>query len=101
MIDYLEHLASTARLESGNAINIYISLVNLDNTYTAVRVHNYRLSLINSFILTTSNSTDLNVYEKTKKWIYAVRKLSILISQSGELQRMQFFRKQREIIETL
>ena len=36
-----------------------------------------------------------------KEWIQSLKKFSTMISESGEMQRIQFFQQQREIISTL
>lgn len=36
-----------------------------------------------------------------KEWIQSLRKFSTMISESGEMQRIQFFKKQREIVENM
>jgi len=101
MLNYLEKLSAEACFENGNKLNIYISNINLESTYTCLRINNHRLSLINAFILNSTVSLDEGIYEKVKKWVSSVKRLSTLVSQSGELQRMQFFRQQREFVDSL
>ncbi len=100
-LNELEEIAATARYDNGNNVYFYVSNINFDSTYTYVRLQNYRISLIEAFILNAAASLDEENYEKVKTWVLSLRRLSTLISQSGELQRMQFFKKQRDIVDSL
>ena len=44
---------------------------------------------------------DAGIFRSLKEWIQSLKKFSTLISESGEMQRIQFFKQQREIIDTL
>jgi hypothetical protein len=101
MLGYLETLAATACFETGNNVNVYVSNINMESTYTCVKVHHSRLSLINAFVLNSAVSVDQKIFEKTEKWLSSIKRLSTLISQSGELQRIRFFKEQRDIVNTL
>ena len=101
MLDYFEKLAENACFETGKNVNRYVSNINLDTTYTCLRIYNHRLSLINAFILNTTASMDKDIYEKARKWILSIRRLSSLISQSGELQKIQFIKQQRMFVDML
>ena len=47
------------------------------------------------------DSQHQEVCRDLKEWIQSLKRYSTLISQSGEIQRMIFFTKQREIVDTL
>ena len=65
--------------------------INRDEIY-----HVYKLSVVNSFA-----TRDEQVFNSVKEWIHSLKKFSTLISQSGEMQRIKFFKMQREIVEGL
>lgn len=44
---------------------------------------------------------DCGMFLSLKEWIQSLKKFSTMISESGEMQRIQFFQQQREIISTL
>lgn len=100
-LDELEEIATTARYENGNSVYFYVSNINFESTYTYIRLQNYRLSMIQAFVLNAAASLDEENYEKVKTWVLSLKRLSTLISQSGELQRMQFFKNQREVVYSL
>lgn len=101
LLDYLESLATTAKYENGNDVYLYVSNINFESTYTYLRVHNMRISFMDIFLLNGAASVDEGIYEHVKTWILSLRRLSTLISHSGELQRINFFKEQRKIIESL
>lgn len=101
MLNYMEELAVTAKFKTGNDVYLYVSNINFENTYTNLKVLNYKISLIEAFMINSAASLDESIYEKVNAWILSLRRLSTLISQSGELQRTDFFKEQRRIIDTL
>lgn len=101
LVDYLEKIASTGEFENGNKVDIFISNTSLESTYTYVETNTLHLSLIKIFYMSSVISRDVAVFEGFKEWVQTLRRVSILISKSGELQRVHFFRKQRDIVNTL
>lgn len=102
LLDELETLAARGCFEdTGNKVFIYISSVNFDTSYWCVLVNNYRISMIKTFILSSVASLDEGTYDKLRKWLRALIRSSIMISVSGERQRVAFFKAQRELIQSL
>lgn len=87
--------------ETGNKAYFFISNVHFDTNYTCFESGNYYLSLINTFMLNSVASLDKSTYERMKSWINSSKRVSTLISRSGEMQRILFFAKQREIVNAL
>jgi len=101
-MDYLEILTAKGRYEeSGNRIHIYISDVNFETTYSYVQAKNSNFSLIRTFALNFIASKDEQMFINLKRWIQSLKRFSVLISESGELQRVRYLKKQRDIIATL
>ncbi len=98
LIDDLERLATTGKFSSGNALHFYLSRLNFDTTYTYIQTSEYNMTLIESYVLTEVVSFDDEVLLKMKTWIQSLKRSSTLISESGEIQRMLFFDKQREYV---
>lgn len=102
LLDELETLAARGSFEdTGNKVFIYISSVNFDTSYWCVQVNNYRISMIKTFILSSVASLDEGTYVKLRKWLRALIRSSIMISVSGERQRIAFFKAQRELIQSM
>lgn len=87
--------------ETGNKVFFYISGVNFDTSYWCVQVKNYHISMIKTFMLSSVASLDEGTYDKLRKWLRALIRSSIMISVSGEKQRVAFFEAQRQLINSL
>ena len=97
--DDLEELATRGKSQMGNDIRIYISNINFEATYSYLDTSTVQLSLIYS--INSISTQDSEMFRGLKEWIQSLKKFSTLISESGEMQRIQFFKQQREIIGTL
>lgn len=101
LIDDMEELAIKGKYDVGGKVNIYLSAVNFESSYAYLNIDNFYLSYVKSFTLNSVVSLDKSVYDRLKKWIDSLKRLSTLISESGEIQRVQFFKEQRELVYTL
>ena len=101
LLDELENFARKGKFESDNEVNIYISNINFEATYSYVESSNVHLSMIRVYAINSITTQDIEMCKSLKEWIQSLKKFSTLISVSGEMQRIQFFQKQREIIDTL
>lgn len=101
LIDKLEEISIRGHFKSGGKVQIYISDVNFEATYGYIEGQNLKLSLIRVFALNDIVSQDDRMFDGVKKWVQSLKRFSVLISESGEAQRIQFFRKQREIVNSL
>lgn len=101
-IDDMEALAAGGVWsETGHPVHIYISNVYFDANYACFESNSTHMSLINAFTLNSVASLDPNTYGAMKNWLQSSKRVSTLISQSGEMQRVLFFAKQREIINSI
>ena len=78
-----------------------MSHINFEATYSYVETNNIQLSLIRVYSINSLTTMDNEIFCSLKEWIQSLKKFSTLISESGEMQRIQFFKQQREIIDTL
>jgi hypothetical protein len=101
MIDILEDLAAKGEHENGKKIYFYVSSINFEATYSYLQANVMRLSTIRLYSINTISTTDWNVFEYHKSWIQSLKKYSTLISMSGEMQRVQFLKKQRSYVNEL
>jgi hypothetical protein len=84
--------------DTHNRVDLYISQVNIDTNYYCYYSSTTKLSGIRTFIKYTSASTNESVCNKFRKWMQAQKKVSVLISQVDEKQRIEFFRQQQELL---
>ena len=101
LADELEELAISGKTKEGNQVRIYVSHINFEATYSYVETNNLRLSLIRVYSINSLTTMDNEIFHSLKEWIQSLKKFSTLISEIGEMQRIQFFKQQREIIDTL
>jgi len=102
MLDYLEQMAITGQFqETGNPVNLYISDVDITTSYSYLESENIHFSMVKTFILSSVNSTDENTFERMKKWIHSLIKISTLITSTNERQRVMYFERQRKIVNEL
>lgn len=101
LVDYLENLAITGVNEVGNKVRLYISNVNFEAGYCYLNSEKYKLNMVRIFTLYDIYSLDHYSLTTASKWMQSLKRGSILISESGEMQRLIFFKEQREIISSL
>ena len=101
-VDHIEKLAATGKHEdTGNEVSIYISDINIETNYSCLVSKNLNISLFRTFLLNSNAALDKEVFTEVSSWIYALQRMSTLISVSGEKLRNEFFSAQRELINTL
>jgi len=98
---YVENLTFKGVFPTGNKINIYISGVNSDASYSYIETSKYRISMIGLFDFQYIISTDDVAYNMVKGKIQSLKMASTLITESNENYRLSFFRTQRGLIDTL
>jgi hypothetical protein len=102
LLDYLENIAITGQYkETGNAVHIYISDIDITTNYCYMEADDIKFSMIKTFILTSVTSLDEKTFEKMKDWVHSFIKTSTLITVAGEKQRVNYFENQRKIINEL
>ncbi|MCD7900584.1 MAG: hypothetical protein LUH22_12140 [Bacteroides sp.] len=98
-LDDFERMAIHGKFKNGNKIDVYISSLNFENTYSYMQTNQYRITMIKAFTYHELSSLDEVVFDKTKKWLQALKRTSVLISGSNEMSRILFFEEQRKILE--
>ena len=101
LIDEMEELSARGKSKAGNDVKIYISNINFEATYSYLDTSSTQLSLIRIYSINSITTQDQEMFRGLKEWIQSVKKFSTLISESGEMQRIQFFKQQREIVSIL
>ncbi|MDL2289912.1 hypothetical protein LJB95_00720 [Paludibacteraceae bacterium OttesenSCG-928-F17] len=100
-VNDIEKIAIKGSYPNGNKIEIYISNISFETTYTYLKADDFNITFIKTFTLNETVSTDDTVYQKMKLWIDTLKRTSTLISGSNEIYRIQFFEKQRELIDAM
>lgn len=97
----LESMAEEGKNKEGSKVGIYLSNLNLDTTYSYIKTDRLSLSLIRVYSIHSMVTQDTTMFKILKEWTESLKKVSTRISESNEVRRIQFFKQQREIIDTL
>jgi hypothetical protein len=101
-LDYLSDVSAKGYFpETKNNVNIYISQINIDTCYSYFYSNEIKISKIRAFLKHEISSTDLEMFESFKTWMHLKKRSSIHISGVDEKQRIEFFIKQQQLIESL
>jgi hypothetical protein len=102
LLDYVEAIATRGCFpETGNSVYIYISPVNFDTNYCYLEGEAARMSMIRTFVMNSMVSLDDYAFKKLKNCVLSMKRSSTLISESGEKHRIEFFEKQRALVDGL
>ena len=101
LLDEMEQIAARGEYPNGNKAYMYLSNINFEATYTFLEKGSFQLCMFRLYAINYMDSQHPEVCRAQKEWIQSLKRYSTLISQSGEIQRMIFFTKQREIVDTL
>lgn len=101
LLDDLEEYATKGKFKSGTSLQVYVSNVNFEATYSYLTSPIVNMAMFRLYSINAILSTDPLVYNYNKEFILSLKKYSTLISESAEMQRIQYFNRQREIIRSL
>lgn len=101
MLDEMEKLAVNGEFPNGNKVFLYLSDIDFESSYSYVTTSKHQAVNIGLFSLNGLRTPDPQMYEYVKKWIKTQSRFSTLISGSGELRRIHYFKRQREIVSLL
>lgn len=99
LLDIFEETVKNGGAASG--VSVYISNIDFDSSYTYYESEDLTVSSIRLFAVNTLNTYDTNFFKTQKKWIESLKRYSVLISGCGEMERVKYITKQREIINLL
>ncbi|MGM5631863.1 hypothetical protein O2K51_13275 [Apibacter raozihei] len=101
MLEDMEELARIGKNKKGNEVLIYISNINFEACYSYYEFEQFQVSHMRVFSINSISYQDPKVCEAQKEWIESLKRYAVLISQSGEIQRIEFFKSQYEHVENL
>lgn len=97
----MERIATEGKTQEGTIVKIYLSSVDVGASYVYYETENNVFSqypVFTIFSLETQN-TDLNHIQKD--WIESFKKYSICISEASEIERFEYYERQREFVNSL
>lgn len=100
-IDFLERIVTKGKFDTGNILQMYIIDLSSDAGYSYLETKDLHLSMIGAFAFNQVVSLDENALSIMKARIDSLLRVSTLISESGATVRIEFFKAQRDIVNTL
>ena len=97
----LEDIAIKGSHANGNKVEMYISNLNLETVYTYLQADELNVTFVKTFTLDEIVSTDSLVFQRIKASTDTLKRASVLISGSNEIYRIQYFEKQRKLVENM
>ncbi|MDR2843218.1 MAG: hypothetical protein LBV57_01050 [Candidatus Symbiothrix sp.] len=101
LLDYISILMQRGHSPSGCAFDFYLSILNVETnvayaSFNEEYVSQYWFSSVNPVYIYHPDSCAMN-----KKWMEAMKKFTVLISQSNEALQAKFVKEQRAYIEEI
>lgn len=101
MIDDMERCATTGLSLKGKKMNIYLSHISFDCSYSFLESPDFNVSSLGVYCVNYLACPNIQINEMQKNWIKSLMKFSSLISVSDDLRRNEFFKTQRDYVETM
>lgn len=98
LMDFFEESSRTGTAPSGADFLLYITPFDLSANYLSLEFDNNVACYIQIYHITHLRSFDLQICKSQKQWIDQLKRYSVFITQSGEMLRSAYFKKQREHI---
>ncbi|MCC8153246.1 MAG: hypothetical protein LIP01_02945, partial [Tannerellaceae bacterium] len=101
-INDIEQLTLTGMFSTGKRVDFFVTQMTIESSYSYIESKNYNMTYLKLFNLNDAvSSNPLTSIPRIKEWLQSLKKSSSQISVSGELQRIQYFYHQRELINQL
>jgi hypothetical protein len=102
LLDYLLEVATKGYFpETNNNVNIYISKVNIGTNYSYFYTEELKICRIHVFEKFDIFSFNSEMVNDFRTWMQLKKRTSVQISEVDERSRIEFFMKQRELINNL
>ena len=101
IINSLEEITTEGVNKNGTKVSIYISSVDLEASYLHFENDEREFSQVRVFSISAIDSDNEGLCRIQKEWIESLKKYSVLISKSGEVQRYEYMNRQREILNNI
>jgi len=102
LIDYLSEVAVNACYpETQNRVNLYISRLNIDTNYSYAFTKQINICFVHVFDKYEIYTYDVEMAANFRTWMQLKKRTSIQISEVDQKSRIEFFTKQRQIVDLL
>ena len=80
---------------------LYLSNVNIESSYVLLEGNGISLAHLAIYGISGMNSQNKNIKNIHNEWIESLKRYSTLITFGGEIQRHNFFKEQKNIINSI
>ena len=101
LLAMMEELSVTGEFSEGGKVCFYLSNIHFEATYSYIEKRDFQISLLRVYSINSMDSQSFHICRMQCNWIQSLKRHSILISESGEMQRIDFLQKQQAIIDSL
>lgn len=98
LISELETLAISGVYKNGTKVALYLANVDLEASHSHFESETIGVSHLRVLAINGLDSQSSMISDVQKEWIDSLKRCSTLITQSGEVDRFAFFRKQRTAV---
>lgn len=97
----MEALSIKGEFSKNKKVYFYLSNIHFEATYSYIEKKDFQISMIRLYSINSMDSQSPQICQMQRNWIQSLKRHSVLISGSGEAQRISFLKKQKAIIDTL
>jgi len=102
LLDYLSEVAAQACYpETQNKVNLYVSRLNVDTNYSYAYTNRINICFVHVFDKYEIYTLDLETAASFRTWMQLKKRTSVQISEVDQKGRIEFFTRQRQIVELL
>jgi len=102
LIDYMSEVALKGCWpETGNKVCLYISHINIDTNYSYYYSETAKQQRVRTLMKNELTTENPSTVEDFRNWMQLKKRSSVLISETDEKARIEFFKKQRQLVDEL
>ncbi len=101
LANQLERYATMGTNSKGCEMNMYLSSVDIDAAYFYLKNDDFESARIKLYTIETIITQNPYICKTQKLWIDSLKRYSTMITQSGEIERIRFFKEQKALINAL
>ena len=102
LLDYLSEVAKNGCYpETQNKVNLYVSRLNINTNYSYTYTNQINICFVHVFDKFEIYTFDAEMVSNFRKWMQLKKRSSIQISEVDKKSRIEFFTKQRQIVDML
>ena len=102
LINAIEKMATSGLCPKGQAkIDLYVSALDFEASYLHFEYGENQFAQVRIFAISAIDSFNVGLCKIQKEWIESQKRFSVLISESGEMQRIEYLDRQRQYVDSI